>query len=132
MTKGGKYKSKKTFVTCVAKDEEIAAWAIRSYRGDASWMVSSPFLGGGLAGDLWQGLRAHFVSRPFVHAICLQIAEIRDEVAVSIASQELGAKLYKENAEEFLRAMYVAHRSGQLLFGENDTAIREWVNSRIS
>ena len=108
-------------------DEQVALWAISSYRGDATWLVhSSPV--GGLAGEVWEGLRAHFVASPFIRAIQCAIAELRGEVAVSIQSQELGRLLYQEKAAEFLRAMYVAHNNGLIPFGDDPAAIEAWVS----
>jgi len=108
--------------------EDIAIWAQSSYQGDAAFMVNAPYLGGGsIASSFWEGLRAHFISQPFIRAIQGNIAELRDEICVSIISQNEGTKLYKKYAEKFLTDMFKAHKNGKQPFGDNYQAITRWV-----
>lgn len=71
-------------------------------------------------------LRAHFVARPFTLAIGRALAHLRDEVAVSIESQQIAAELY---GERFLRDMFAAHDHGRVVFGERFDAIVAWVRT---
>lgn len=114
-------------------DAEIAAWAQNSYpeKGDAAFLVHGTTTPGGLAGDIFGGLKAHFVARPFIMDIQRVLADMRDEVAVSIKSQEDARKLYNKHAEDFLRAMYKAHGNGKKPYGSNYDAVEKWVKSKV-
>ena len=122
-----------------AEDAAIAAWALSSYpeRGDAAFMVHAPPVGGGIAGEFWEGLRAHFTARPFVNAIQQVIADSKGEYAISIESQEEGQKLYNDHAEDFLREMYRTHNHGAIPFGGaydemSAGAVEAWVHKVTS
>lgn len=114
-------------------DTEIAAWAQNSYpeKGDAAFLVHGTTTPGGLAGDIFGGLKAHFVARPFIMDIQRVLADMRDEAAVSIKSQEDARKLYNKHAEDFLRAMYKAHGNGKKPYGDNYEAVEKWVKSKV-
>lgn len=112
------------------REAQIAAWAINSYpeRGDAAFMVhSTGVAGGSLAYEFWEGLRSYFVARPFIRAIQGELAEDRNEVAVSIRSQEDGFAIWREHARAFLEAMYAAHDEGAIPFGEVAGVVRAWL-----
>lgn len=124
--------SKKKPARIDAKKEEIALWAIKSYKGDAGFMVDSPTIGNSsIAGAFWEGLRAHFIRQPFVRAIQSEISDLKDDVVVSIKSQKQGQDLYNKHAEQFLRDMYKAHRNGKQRFGENYKALTAWVKKHF-
>ena len=112
------------------REAKIALWAINSYpeRGDAAFMVhSTGVAGGSLAYEFWEGLRSYFVAQPFVRAIQRELAEDRDEVAVSIQSQEDGYAVWRAHARTFLEAMYAAHSDGAVPFGEVEGVVRAWL-----
>lgn len=114
-----------------ASKEEIAAWAMDSYKGDADFMVRSPSIGSGsFASHFWEGLRSHFIAQRFIRHIQESISEAKGEAAVSIESQDEGTDLYKRHAEKFLRDMYRAHGNGRQPFGDNWRAIDAWVLSK--
>lgn len=113
--------------------EEVAAWAMASYRGDASFVVHHMPTTAGLAASFWEGLRSHFIQKPFLSALGRSIARLKGEVSVSIPSQHLARKLYGEHAESFLREMYCAHNNGQVLFDEMEDGdpVLEWVRQHM-
>lgn len=113
--------------------EKIAMWAVASYpeKGDAAFLVHGTQPTSGFASEFYSGLRGYFVSRPFIHDIQRAIADLRDEVAVSIASQELARKLWQEHAEVFLVEMFAAHSDGQELFGEHPEAVAAWAKRHV-
>lgn len=106
------------------EDAAIAGWALESYKGDASFMVHGTPRLTGLAGALWEGLRAHFVAQPFLLEIGASLARLRGDVSVSVESQHHARELY---GIRFLRDMYAAHDDGAQPFGAVGAAVDAWV-----
>jgi hypothetical protein len=133
MNKLARILAEEGLIKTAASKEEIAAWAMESYpeRGDASFMVRSPSMGGGsFASHFWEGLRSYFIARPFIRAIQEALSEAKGEVSVSVESQQEGQDLYQKHAEDFLRAMYRAHNNGRAPFGDKWQAVDQWVLSK--
>ncbi len=114
--------------------EAVAAWAVASYphEGDAAFLVHGEGVvpPASIAGHFWQGLKSHFIARPFVRVIQRELAEAKGEVATSVESQEQAGAIWAEHAESFLHDMHAAHDGGGTPFGEKDGAVRGWLKGK--
>lgn len=108
--------------------EQVAAWAIASYRGDASFIFGANIASGSLASTIFTGLQAHFLRRMFL--IDIGVALAGDEPCVTCEMQERAQEIWSDHAEAFLLAMFEAHDQGQILFGEHTgDPVGDWIRA---
>jgi hypothetical protein len=109
-------------------EDKVAAWALSSYKGDASFFVHGhPTSDGSLATSMLTALKSRFIANFFERQIGYALSELDDEASVSMEHQNEAIDIWNHNTKKFLLTMYKLHGNGKIPFGDRPDLIRAWL-----